>query len=82
MTDFTLLKEFLESGLTQKAFAESKGRDTQWISKLLWKQMMNLYKNGIITPGPYAYEVRYSKKHKDQILKAINYDQTRNNQNN
>ena len=82
MTDFTLLKEFLESGLTQKAFAESKGRDTQWISKLLWKQMMNLYKNKIITPGPYAYEVRYAKKHKDQILKAINYDQTRNNQNN
>jgi hypothetical protein len=33
--------------------------------------MMNLYKNGLITPGPYAYEVRYAKKHKDQILNVL-----------
>ena len=71
MTDFTLLKEFLESGLTQKAFAESKGKDVQWTSKVLWKQMMRLYLSGLVVPGPYAYEVRYAKKYKKQILEVL-----------
>ena len=72
MTDYSLLKEFLESDMTQKAFAEHKKMSVQWIGKLLWKQMMSLYKNNIVKPGPYAYEVRYAKKNKDKILTALN----------
>jgi hypothetical protein len=71
MTDYSLLKEFLESGLTQKAFAEHKQANYNWMNKKLWLQMNNLYKDNIVIPGMYAYEVRYAQKHKEKILKAI-----------
>ena len=66
-----LLKEFLESGLTQKAFAEKKKMTAQWLGKELWLQLMYLYKNRLVKPHPYSYEVRYAHKYKDEILKAL-----------
>jgi hypothetical protein len=71
MTDYTLLKEFLESDMTQKDFSKSKNIDNSFMNKKLWRQLMTLYKENIIMPGQYGYEVRYAKRHKEEILKAI-----------
>ena len=68
-----LLKEFLESDLSQKAFAEHKQMPLREVKKLLWQQMMTLYKKGIVSPKYYSYEVRYAKKHKEEFLQAIKY---------
>lgn len=71
MTDFNLLKEYLESGLTQVAFAKQKKMTAQWLGKVLWLQLMYLYKNRLVTPHPYSYEVRYAHKYKEEILSAL-----------
>ena len=70
--DYTLLKEFLESDMTQKEFAIQKNVKQSVISKKLWFLLNKLYMDGLHDPGPYAYEVRYARKHKEKLLKAIN----------
>lgn len=70
--DYTLLKEFLESDLSQKDFAIQKNVKQSVISKKLWYQLNRLYMDGLHHPGPYAYEVRYARKNKEELLKAIN----------
>lgn len=71
MTDFQLLKEFLELNITQTEFAKQKGIKIPSMNKKLWYQLNMLYMMGLHTPGPYAYEVRYARKNKEELLKAI-----------
>lgn len=69
--DYSLLKEFLQLDITQTEFAKMKGIKIPSLNKKLWYQLNMLYMNGLHTPGPYAYEVRYARKNKEELLKAI-----------
>lgn len=71
MTDYSLLKEFLQLDITQTEFAKMKGIKIPTMNKKLWYQLNMLYMKGLHTPGPYAYEVRYARKNKEELLKAI-----------
>ena len=70
--DYSLLKEYLESDMTQVAFAKIKNMSNSQMNKKLWFQLNKLYMDGLHDPGPYAYEVRYARKHREKLLKAIN----------
>jgi hypothetical protein len=71
MTDYSLLKEFLESDTTQTELAKKKGMTTSQMNKKLWHQLNMLYMKGLHSPGPYAYEVRYAKKNKEVLLSVL-----------
>lgn len=72
MTDYNLLKEFLQLDITQTEFAKQKGMKTSQMNKKLWYQLNMLYMNGLHSPGPYAYEVKYARKNKEELLKVLN----------
>ena len=69
---YQLLKEFLECDLSQKDFAEARGVPFRKMNAELWKQMMSLFKCGLVIPKMYQIEMRYLRKYKEEFLTAIN----------
>ena len=79
--EYALLKDFLISGLSIKAFVESKNGVLLTMKKEMWKQMMTLMKCGIVETDTYSYELRYARTHRDKFLNRISmYEKFKNEQ--